>query len=194
MGRLFSRRTLPAIIRPEALPPQGPCGGTQDEDVHSQDDYRPPTVESRLYQAYRFNRDFRVRGIPPFPEEEYRKADARKKRMLSKTHAYRAKRSQQSEDTQRQLKLDAIVRRSRKAAAAGRVHFVIRFLSFLFAGINAVLQRVVRTNEYSKHPRVRKSMSPLRRGNFLANTHGRENQCRPCAWGGILQYCSFGRC
>ena len=70
---------------PRSTATKKPLGGTQDEDAHSQDDYQPPTVEACLYQAYRINRDFRVWGIPPFPEDDFKKDDNRKEDDIKDT-------------------------------------------------------------------------------------------------------------
>ena len=103
-----------------------PRGEMQESD----EEYHPPTVESCLYEAFHFNRDFRMRTAPPFPDEDYRKGGANKKRALQKTHSYRAKRASQSKEIQRQAKWDALIKRARKAATAGRVKvLLINFLS-----------------------------------------------------------------
>ena len=49
-----------------------PAVGTKDEDRNGQEEYHPPTVESCLYEAYNFEKDFRERTAPPFPEDEYK--------------------------------------------------------------------------------------------------------------------------
>ena len=56
------------------------------DDAPSEDDipYRGPTVEDCIMRDYTFARDFRVSSIPPFPQEDYRNADAQKKRSIAK--------------------------------------------------------------------------------------------------------------
>ena len=111
-----------------------PAGATQEDDVNTPDnDYQLPTVESCLFEAYHFNRDFRERTVPPFPEEDYRKADTNRKRTLQKTHSYRVKRASQPAAVQRQAKWDALIKRARKAARDGRVQNFSFFCFSLFS-------------------------------------------------------------
>ena len=108
-----------------------PAVGTQDDDRNGQEEYQPPTVESCLYEAYNFEKEFRERTVPPFPDDEYKKANQNRKRTIQKTHAYRVKRATQPVQVQRQLKWDALMKRARKAATNGRVKICVSFLHFL---------------------------------------------------------------
>ena len=100
-------------------------------------------------QDYNFERDFRVMSIPPFPKADYRIDAAQKKRPIATTHAYRVKRAKQPPPAQRTLKRHALVRRARKAAAAGRVQFCdVSSFCLLFMPQIPFFNRVVGTGDY----------------------------------------------
>ena len=168
---------------PPVLTPNDSCGNTprssattrqpqntQDDEAPADDEYKPPTVEDCIYLAYNFERDYRVRAIPPLPEEDHRKADVRKKRTITKTQAYRAKRAKQSPAVQRKLTWYGIIRLDRKAAAAGRVQFWAHLCFLLFMLIILFFNRVVGTSDYTRGgcPKGRMGrISPVGRGGYF---------------------------
>lgn len=89
-------------------------------------------------QAYKSERYYRVRPIPTFPHETYARSDALTQREISKTNSYLSKRAQQPPEVQKTQKRDALLRRMRKAASAGRVRFFapihILIFSYLASG------------------------------------------------------------
>ena len=114
----------PAMSRPK-LTPRVPEPEEAD-DVYDEP-HDPRSAEQCIEDAYAFGRQFRMRGEPPPPHEEYDNASPRRKAVSTKRWNSRAKRPQHPESAQRQAQWAALLRRARRAAATGNVS-----VSFLF--------------------------------------------------------------
>ena len=116
-------------------PPPVPERNEEDDDEDDEEeahDFAPATINECLQQAYDFERDFHMRGEPPFPHKRLnRTTDPAARRRITKRYNARLKRARASEEEQRHIKWRALQRRAAKAAHSGRVRLVLLVNVFL---------------------------------------------------------------